>query len=65
QWLLPDTALPQYLEQPGTSMKDYEIIVKRKTSILIVDIRLSAGLMRIFNIIQIIFTYKVILYLID
>jgi len=57
--------LPQYLEQPGTSMKDYEIIVKRKTSILIVDIRLSAGLMRIFNIIQIIFTYKVILYLID
>jgi len=46
-------------------MKDYEIIVKRKTSILIVDIRLSAGLMRIFNILQIIFTCKVILYLID
>jgi len=34
-------------------MKDYEIIVKRKTPILIVDIRLSAGLMRIFNILQI------------
>jgi len=34
-------------------MKDYEIIVKRKTPILIVDIRLSSGLMRIFNILQI------------